>query len=217
MLRSDPIPARSHLIISHSVFSSLSKMLDGSPLIVRTGFMMEVRQIMCDDSKCELKGYDAVDIARRMVQLSIEEKIPLTNLKLQKLLYYAWMDYYRENRAFLFGNEIQAWPYGPVVPDAYYEFWTNVSNVIRYTRKPSEEIDLGTDAFLEYVLDEYRAASNTSLKEMTIKRNTPWSMHYVEGRKAEIPFRTMIEMARSCIFYNSGVFYTPGSSCHRGS
>ena len=62
---------------------------------------MEVRQTMCDDSICELKGYDAVNLARRMVQLSIEKKIPLTNLKLQKLLYYAWMDYYRENGRFL--------------------------------------------------------------------------------------------------------------------
>lgn len=165
---------------------------------------------MCDVSKCELKGYDAVDIARRIVQLSIEEKIPLTNLKLQKLLYYAWMDYYRENRAFLYGNEIQAWPYGPVVPDAYYEFWTNVSNVIRYTRKPREEIDPGTDAFLEYILDEYHAVSNTSLKEMTVKRNTPWAMHYVEGRRAEIPFRTMMEMARSCIFYSPREFLVAG-------
>ncbi len=178
---------------------------------------MEVRQTMCDDSDCEMKGYDAVDLARRMVQLSLEKKIPLTNLKLQKLLYYAWMDYYKANGTFLYGNGIQAWPYGPVVPDAYYEFWTNVSNVIRYTRKPREEIDPETEVFLECVLDRYRGVSNTSLKEMTVKRNTPWAMHYVRGRKAEIPFRTMMEMARSCSFYNPRMFLCSDTVCPGGA
>lgn len=148
---------------------------------------------MWDDSGCGRKVYDAVDIARRMVQISIGKGIPMTNLKLQKLLHYAWLDYYRDFRSYLYRNEIQAWPYGPVVPDAYYEFWGNLSNVIRYTRKPGEKIDPETDAFLESILDGYRDVSNTSLKEMTLRRDTPWAEHYVQGRKEGIPFRTMMD------------------------
>ena len=139
------------------------------------------------------KVYDAVDIARRMVQISIRDRIPLTNLKLQKLLYYAWMDYYRETGSHLYDNGIQAWSYGPVVPDAYYEFWTNVSNIIRYTRTPSEEIDLCTDIFLEHTLDRYREVSISSFVDMTHGEDTPWSRHYKMGRKEAIPFRTMID------------------------
>lgn len=157
-----------------------------------------VRQTMHgEDSKEDREVYDAVDIARRMVQISIRDKIPLTNLKLQKLLYYAWMDYYKENRSYLYDNEIQAWTYGPVVPDAYYEFWTNVSNIIRYTRAPSEEIDPVTDEFLGRTLKKYRGVSTSSLVDMTHGENTPWSKHYKRGRKEEIPFQTMIDSLTS--------------------
>ncbi len=150
-----------------------------------------------EDAADDRKAYDAVDIARRMVQISIDEKIPLTNLKLQKLLYYAWIDYYKENGTYLYENEIQAWAFGPVVPDAYYEFWTNVSNIIRYTRAPSREIDPITDVFLEHVLDKYRGVSTSSLVEMTHGKDTPWSICYQTGKKVAIPFQTIVKSLNS--------------------
>ena len=51
--------------------------------------------------------YNAVDLARRLIKLSIENEIWLTNMKLQKLLYFAWKDYYREHRRYLFEDEIE--------------------------------------------------------------------------------------------------------------
>lgn len=46
----------------------------------------------------------------------------LTNLKLQKLLYYAQGHYLGREGAPLFCDPIQAWAHGPVVPDVYHAF-----------------------------------------------------------------------------------------------
>lgn len=151
--------------------------------------------------------YDAVDIARRMVQISIDRKIPLTNLKLQKLLYYAWIDYYKEKESYLFRNRIQAWTYGPVVPDAYYDFWKNVSNVIRYTRSPSREIDSQTDEFLWQILQKYRDIPTYNLVDMTNGDNTPWKRCYKSGKKEEIPFQIMKEAPAYSIDFTIHVKY----------
>jgi uncharacterized phage-associated protein len=65
--------------------------------------------------------FRALSVAKELVRLSFagEEKDPLTNLRLQKLLYYAqaWSLVLRESE--LFPEEIEAWRWGPVVPAVY--------------------------------------------------------------------------------------------------
>lgn len=60
-------------------------------------------------------------LAKELVKLSLagEEGDPLTNLRLQKLLYYAqaWSVVLRESE--LFPEEVRAWRYGPVVEEVY--------------------------------------------------------------------------------------------------
>ena len=40
--------------------------------------------------------YDVSDVARFIVQKYINDGNPVTNMKLQKMLYYAWVDYYKK-------------------------------------------------------------------------------------------------------------------------
>lgn len=51
-----------------------------------------------------------------------EEKESVTNLKLQKILYYVQGYFLAKFDRPLFPDEIQAWKFGPVVPSVYYEF-----------------------------------------------------------------------------------------------
>lgn len=49
----------------------------------------------------------------------------ITNLQLQKILYYV-QGYFLKNYGYpAFDAEIEAWQYGPVVPEAYYDFCIN--------------------------------------------------------------------------------------------
>src|SRR5690348_4499790 len=62
-------------------------------------------------------------VAKELVRLSLsgDEKDPLTNLRLHKLLYYAqaWSLVLRESE--LFSDDLQAWRCGPVVPAVYHK------------------------------------------------------------------------------------------------
>lgn len=51
------------------------------------------------------------------------EKIPVTPMKLQKLLYFTYREYLRKNNGHpLFSEQFEAWPYGPVLSSIYDEF-----------------------------------------------------------------------------------------------
>lgn len=43
-------------------------------------------------------AYKAVDVARYMIDRAEQKKTPLSNLKLQKILYFVWKEYYASKR-----------------------------------------------------------------------------------------------------------------------
>ena len=94
--------------------------------------------------------HKAVDVARRMVQLSIENNLWITNLQLQKILYFTWIDYCKAGCGRLFEDQkFEAWKYGPVVEKVYYEYWLNVSRLIFFTKEPEEDMSDVSDFLLD--------------------------------------------------------------------
>ena len=133
-------------------------------------------------------GFTAKSIARKMVRLSIDHGLWLTNLKLQKVLYYTWRDYYEKTGKRLFEDDrFQAWMYGPVVPSVYYDFWTNVASLIFITDDPEQEIDAETSDFLLEELEKYKSISASNLVNLTHAEGTPWSICHAKGDKTDIP------------------------------
>src|SRR6478735_8493369 len=66
--------------------------------------------------------YRALDVARWFVAWAAEEDADLSNLKLQKLLYYAQGWHLALRGEPLFREDLQAWSHGPVVPSVYRAF-----------------------------------------------------------------------------------------------
>jgi uncharacterized phage-associated protein len=64
-------------------------------------------------------------IADYFIGLSNETQTPITNLKLQKLVYYAQSWYLAINKTELINEDFQAWIHGPVLPQLYndYRMW----------------------------------------------------------------------------------------------
>ena len=90
----------------------------------------------------------AIDIAAYFVELAsnINEN-DLTNLKLQKLLYFAQGKYLSKYNAPLFKEEIEAWFLGPVVREVYEEYKicgafpiTAFDKRVKYTKNIPTEI-----------------------------------------------------------------------------
>ena len=96
----------------------------------------------------------------------------ISNLKLQKLLYYVQAWHLAVFGGPLFPARFEAWVHGPVVPDVYRRFnrfkWRNIDAEVE---RP--ELDARTVAFVEEVLEEYGAMDARHLESLT-HREEPW-------------------------------------------
>jgi uncharacterized phage-associated protein len=99
---------------------------------------------------------------------------PITNLKLQKLLYYAQGFYIALYDRPLFSDDLEAWTYGPVVPDVYHQYKCYGSGVIPAPEQfDAMTYDPGTQSFLNAIYARYGDLSATTLLEMT-HQESPW-------------------------------------------
>ena len=92
--------------------------------------------------------YTAENVAKYLIYLASqafvgdnEEREGITNLKLQKVLYFAQAYYLSKIDRPLFSDNIKAWEYGPVIPDVYKKFRSNKSNPIIYEEDKSSISD----------------------------------------------------------------------------
>lgn len=98
----------------------------------------------------------------------------ISNLKLQKLLYYAQGSFLAVTDKPLFSDEIVAWQHGPVVESVYHEYKANGSNGIVF----EEDFDFSqfTREENELLAEVYRTFGQYSawkLRNMT-HQEMPW-------------------------------------------
>lgn len=65
--------------------------------------------------------YTAIDLSKYIVTKCAADGCPLSNLQLQKILYYVQREYLKRGEL-AFSDSIEAWQFGPVVPNVYYKF-----------------------------------------------------------------------------------------------
>lgn len=66
--------------------------------------------------------HSALNIACYFVNRSFQESEPISNMKLQKLVYIANGLYLASTGKVLIKERVEAWPYGPVVEPVYHAF-----------------------------------------------------------------------------------------------
>ena len=74
--------------------------------------------------------YSSLVIAYSFVKKGIEDCNPVTQMKLQKLVYFAQGFNLALDRGALIKERFQAWEYGPVVPEIYAQYKIYGSNPI---------------------------------------------------------------------------------------
>lgn len=132
---------------------------------------------------------EALDIANQIVRLSNETGEPVTNIKLQKLIYYTYAWYAVEKGKPLFEENIEAWKYGPVIPSVYEAFSEYGADIIK---KPASEkppdLDRYTEILVEDIFKAYGGKSAIELVELT-HSEAPWRDRYdPEEENIVIPF-----------------------------
>lgn len=122
-------------------------------------------------------AYKAKDIAKILIKkagnMSCGEEY-ITNMKLQKMLYYQQGFHLAYFGTPLFDEDIEAWMYGPVVPSVYDEYKCNGKNGIQ----PESEIEFEfenkkEEALFNEVFKVYGVYSALGLMNMT-HSELPW-------------------------------------------
>ncbi len=119
--------------------------------------------------------YSVLQIGKFFVEQASSEHKPITNKKLQKLVYYAqaWSMVLNEQK--LFNDDIEAWVHGPAVRklySAYKKFgFDEISASANTSRKP--RFDIKTEKLLKEILSVY-GKFDASYLEMLTHSEEPW-------------------------------------------
>ena len=80
--------------------------------------------------------------------------LPITNLKLQKLLYFVQGEYSRVKGTRLIADDFYAWQLGPVVPNVYAEYSIFSSSTLP-SQKQSISFDQEDRCVIDAILQKY--------------------------------------------------------------
>lgn len=103
--------------------------------------------------------------------------LELTNLKLNKLVYYAQVESLRRTDALLFDDAIEAWRYGPVEPMVYHTFKQFGRGIVPECPQTSR-LDSSVCEIVQYVADTYGRLSAFDLVNMSHREGGAWSLVY---------------------------------------
>lgn len=148
-------------------------------------------------------AYPAKSIANAFLVYARNQGDELSNMKLQKLLYFAHAIYLAQHGQPLIGEHPQAWLYGPVYPSVYHNFKDCGSGPIRTWATDFEWQNgvpnfttVGTPAdpavqnFLQSIWNTYGHQSAISLSALSHVPGGPWDVvrrRTSGGKDAEIP------------------------------
>ena len=128
----------------------------------------------------------ALDVAKYLIGLAQRDGNPITNLRLQKLLYYAWGTYWNIYKKHLFNDPIEAWDYGPVVRDVYIEYCESKKDELTLNSETialtDKKISKSIKEFLQAFFGKYKDISTYALIKGS-HEEAPWKETYKVGEK----------------------------------
>lgn len=125
-------------------------------------------------------------LANTFILAGKEENIPITPMKLQRLLYLAYKKYLKENGLPLFSTRFEAWKYGPVIRFLH-------DKLKHYKDNPIEElIEDGSGSvlvvkrndsikFMKEIWDNYKSYNGIELSDMICKKGFAWKEAIMNG------------------------------------
>ena len=131
--------------------------------------------------------YSALEVARYIIHHEAQKGRPVSNLRLQKLLYFVQVQFAvnSPDGQPCFKQRMEAWDFGPVVPVVYREYKYCGSAVIPYDSYGATSISVSDRKLIDAMLNHCAKYSTSALVEI-IHAQTPWKDAYQNGFDNEI-------------------------------
>jgi uncharacterized phage-associated protein len=132
---------------------------------------------------------DILIIANTFLHKAFSEKIPITPMKLQKLLYLFYREYLRKYSQSLFPERFEAWQHGPVLSQVYARFKEYRANPIdKYSLNENGRAliyDLSPDNAFSRAFNDvwcrYKDFGAVRLSKMTHQTGSAWEAAIKSG------------------------------------
>lgn len=146
--------------------------------------------------------YSALEVARHIINYANSNDQLLSNLKLQKLLYFVQAEFLTSQGRTCFTDDIEAWNFGPVVPAVFREFKIfgsfhippvkhyyveDESQTFNFRRVVFYDIEITDEdkTVIDEVVDYFADCSSVELTDLTQKQ-LPWQNAYIKHLKIVI-------------------------------
>lgn len=146
--------------------------------------------------------YSALEVARHIINYANSNDQLLSNLKLQKLLYFVQAEFLTSQGRTCFTDDIEAWNFGPVVPAVFREFKIfgsfhippvkhyyveDESQPFNFRRVVFYDIEITDEdkTVIDEVVDYFADCSSVELTDLTQKQ-LPWQNAYIKHLKIVI-------------------------------
>lgn len=123
--------------------------------------------------------YNAIDLAKYIVSKCIEDSHPISNLQLQKILYYIQKDFLQRDKI-AFSDVIEAWQFGPVVPNVYY-YYCGYGAMPILISNVGFQIDLLDEQYIDEIVEIKRELNPWDMVAETHKQAGAWAKTYKNG------------------------------------
>jgi uncharacterized phage-associated protein len=130
--------------------------------------------------------YNALDIAKYIITKCNKDGFPISNLQLQKILYNL-QKFFLQNaysigekkEGKLFKDDIEAWQWGPVIPNVYFTFC--IYGAMTITGTYDVQINNNIKKIIDPIIERKRRMNPWLLVDETHKKNGAWDRIYKDG------------------------------------
>ncbi len=123
--------------------------------------------------------YQAIHLSKYIVTKCTNDGCPISNLQLQKILYYIQKDFLHRD-SIAFSDDIEAWQFGPVVPAVYYKYcgFGAMPIIGTFEVEGIDSLDLQA---IDRVVDDKKYLNPWEMVADTHKPNGAWDRVYQNG------------------------------------
>lgn len=130
--------------------------------------------------------YQLAHVVNAVLYRAREEEVPMTQMKLQKMVYFLYGEYLLTTGEPLFGERFEMWRYGPVISDIYQAFKRYgarpikgyMSDVNGEYRRLLVEDDLDLLNCFSRIWQRYKGKSGIELSNLTHQARSAWYAAY---------------------------------------
>ncbi len=117
--------------------------------------------------------YDVLELSNYVIGKFNDESSPITNLKLQKVLYYIQGYFFKQFKNPAFEDNIYCWTYGPVVPAVYYKYSIAGRRTLERENTSKLKLKAGEDKLINKIVQICIPLGSFDLVEQTHNED-PW-------------------------------------------